>query len=548
MRSGRRLALGQWFTPPQVADLTLSLVLPDPAESRRLIDPACGDGVFLDRARARGVSEADLVGVDIDDAAATACRSRLPHARVVTGDIFAVDVGTGFDAVVGNPPYVRQERLSGAAKRQMVATLAADWPDTSSSELEQLVGRGDLAAAFILHSLHLARPGARLGFVVSSALLDAGYAGWLWHLFARYGRVVAVVDAPRERWFREAAVNAVILIMERGSTAEHARFVRLRVDTEAAAARVSGLADLDHVGEVRQVLAADPGSWAAALRADATWFAFADRAHDALVRLDEVAEVRRGVTSGANGFFYLTRARAAELTLEPELLAPLVRSPRERGAATIAIDPAATSHVALVCPRERAALADFPAARKYIDANRECRHRPTLRARSSWWSLPVRPARLFLTKAYAGRFVQRLAAVPVVADQRVYSLHVDPARVDIELLAAVLNSTFTAFALASLGRASLGEGALEWTVADATALPILDFRRLDATAREAARAALAALARRPIKGVAAERDRADRRALDVAVAGAGRDLDDIIDEVHGALIASVEQRARRARQ
>ncbi len=546
----RQRDLGQWFTPGPVAALTLAMTLPRPRPDRlRLLDPACGDGAFLAAARAMGVAESSLFGFEIDPGAAARCRDRLPRAAVVTGDLFADDVGRDgeYDAVVGNPPYVRQERLSARRKRIIRDRLARDWPDAPGDLLDRLVGRGDLAVACLLRAVRLARPGARLGFVVSSALLDAGYAGALWRLIADRGRVLAVVESPRERWFPQAAVNAVIVIIERGSRAGTTRFARLTVSAAEAARRVHRLSDLERVAELRSMPADDPTRWAAALRADPTWFEFADRVDGHSVPLGELVEVRRGVTSGANQLFYLPRERARALELEPEVLAPLVRSPRERGAATIAVDPDATSHFALVCPPDPEALRRLPRVSRYLASHRGLASRPTLRARSPWWALPARPARLFLTKAYAGRFVQRWSPRPVVADQRVYSLHPrDAAGVDLDLLAAVINSTFTAFALESLGRASLGEGALEWTVADAGGLPVLDPRRLSRRAAAAARRALLALAARPIGIAAEERDRADRAALDRALAGAVPGLEKLLAPIHAALIESVARRAEKA--
>lgn len=568
MDAARRLALGQWFTPPEVADLALALALPpaspEALQELRVLDPACGDGVFLARAHARGVGR--LHGIEIDEAAAAAARARVPAACIHRGDLFDDAIASGmlpgmlFDAVVGNPPYVRQERLDTATKQRIRQRLIRDWPDVPAAAITRVVGRGDLAAACILRALRQARPGARVALVVSSALLDAAYAAALWQVVARCGRVVALVDAPRERWFDDAAINAMILVLERAGAAARApapvQVARLSVPTAEAAHRTRDLASLAHVAEVRQAPADRPERWAASLRASAAWFAFEDRAGAALVPLGTIAEVRRGLTSGANDIFYLPRARAAALGLEPDLLLPLLRSPR--GHATIAVDPAVATHVALVCPPEAGALARYPAARDYLDAHRQAAQRPSLRARRVWWSLPVRPARLFLTKAYGARFVQCLAGAPMVADQRAYAIHPadgpadgpagKPARqIDAPLLAAVLNSTFTAFALESLGRASMGEGALEWTVADAAHLPILDPRRLAAPEAEAARRALLGCAGRAIGNVREERCEADRLRLDRAVAAAAPGALRQLDEVWEALIDSVRRRNERPR-
>src|SRR5687768_15208335 len=102
--AARRLEIGQWFTPPAVADLALALALPAGAARRgaRVLDPACGDGVFLARAVAAGVSASALTGVDLDPAAAAIARAAVPAADITCGDLFDLSRGD-FDVVVGNP-------------------------------------------------------------------------------------------------------------------------------------------------------------------------------------------------------------------------------------------------------------------------------------------------------------------------------------------------------------------------------------------------------------------------------------------------------------
>lgn len=532
-----RHVLGQWFTPAPVADLALALGLDGAAAPRRIIDPTCGDGAMLARV-ARQLPGAELVGVELDADAAAAARARLPGAHILDGDVLDGVLGEerGFDLVIGNPPWVRPDRLPAARRERMAAALREDAAG-DADDVEALVRRADLAAACVLRAIRLARPGGRVAFVLSTALLDAGYAQPLWRAVQARAAVRALVWAPAERWFGDAAVNAMIVVLEVGAAAADVRVVRLRAPTELVATRTAAL---DDVAEVRRVAAADPDAWGAALRAPAAWFelARAARAHDALVPLGELAELWRGVTSGANDVFYLSRAAAAKAGLEADVLAPLVHSPRDGLDLPIAIDPEATPLVALVIPP--GGLATRPATRRWIGAHADAAKRPSTRGRDPWWSLPVRPARLFLTKAYGPRFVQRLAPRPVVADQRMYAVEPRPG-VDLDALAAALNTTWTALALESLGRASMGHGAVEWTVADALRLPVLDVRRADP---HALAAALATLAGRAIRHVTVERTLADRRVLDLAVAAVAPGLADLLDDAHDGLCASVALRDR----
>jgi adenine-specific DNA-methyltransferase len=541
-----RHRLGQWFTPEPVVDLALALAGP----GRRVLDPSCGDGAFLARAAALGIGD-ERVGVDVDPAAADAARVRIPDARVVAGDLFdpALPAALGrFDLVVGNPPWVRADRLAPAQRQRLADALAADWPSLPAADRATLTARADLAAMCLLRGLRFLAPGGRMALVLSSALLDAEYAAPLWRAVMSVARPRVVLAAPAERWFAEAAVNAMLVVVEKpGDDDDVVRqpdtvaVARLTVPTAAAIA-AARRKDLTAIADVRAAPADDPARWGAALRAPAAWFRIASAAGAALVPLSELADLRRGITSGANDVFYLPREKASQLGLEPGALAPLVRSPYNGSPAPIAIDPRTTPLVALAL-RPDARLGEMPQVAAWLERHRAAATRPSLSGRQPWWALPIRPARLFLAKAYGPRFVQRLAPVPVIGDQRVYAVEPRPG-VSLEALAAVLNSTWTALALESLGRASMGHGALEWTVADAARLPVLDVRRATADQRDALAGALAAFGAREIEHVALEQVRADRAALDAAAAALAPGLEALLPEAWGALLSSVRLRDR----
>ena len=87
----------------------------------------------------------------------------------------------GFDVVLANPPYVRQELLTAYKDHWQHAFRAYD-------------GTADLFIYFFERSLQQLKPGGRLGFIVSNKWLRGGYAERLRAMFARECTIDTMVD------------------------------------------------------------------------------------------------------------------------------------------------------------------------------------------------------------------------------------------------------------------------------------------------------------------------------------------------------------------
>jgi type I restriction-modification system DNA methylase subunit len=90
-------------------------------------------------------------------------------AHITTSDFFDVEPDQHFDAVVGNPPFIRYQEFTGDARRR-----------SREAALSQGVALSALAsswAAFVVHSSAFLNPSGRLGFVVPAELLSVNYAG-----------------------------------------------------------------------------------------------------------------------------------------------------------------------------------------------------------------------------------------------------------------------------------------------------------------------------------------------------------------------------------
>jgi adenine-specific DNA-methyltransferase len=112
--SSQRKLLGQFFTAPEVArSLTNWAVV---HSSDRLLDPSCGNGQFLTEHRRS-------VGVELDAGHAKLARERAPWALIHSGDFFRWSTSTPerFEAIAGNPPFIRYQSFSGAMRSTALA-------------------------------------------------------------------------------------------------------------------------------------------------------------------------------------------------------------------------------------------------------------------------------------------------------------------------------------------------------------------------------------------------------------------------------------------
>ncbi|TXI25563.1 MAG: SAM-dependent methyltransferase [Roseateles sp.] len=97
---GTRKSLGQYFTPRWVAEAIVERHFSDLAPGSTVIEPSCGDGVFLHALP----SNVNAVGVEIDPRWAEKAR-RDTGRTVLLGDFLSVPLPSNVAAVVGNPPF-----------------------------------------------------------------------------------------------------------------------------------------------------------------------------------------------------------------------------------------------------------------------------------------------------------------------------------------------------------------------------------------------------------------------------------------------------------
>lgn len=262
---GARHSTGGYYTPPELARVVVRRAL-EPLLERvvsagattywrdlrqalgiKIIDPACGDGNLLVAAaeylvewissrfhklsedRLRGaVVRRCLYGIDLQLEAVAAAERRLlvlAGDRIGSGVVLArhlrcadsllanlesfwpkVAAG-GFDAVVGNPPFVDAETMARTTPERRTE-YCVRWKTAG--------GNWDLSVPFVELSVELARPGGQISLVLPNKLLSARYAAALRKHLRRF-RLRSLDDFSAMPLFAGADVYPIVMHVERSA-------------------------------------------------------------------------------------------------------------------------------------------------------------------------------------------------------------------------------------------------------------------------------------------------------------------------------------------
>ena len=208
----RRRLLGAYYTPESVADtLTKWALAPG---TGTVLDPSFGGCAFLDAAASiladQGAASPDrlVFGVDVDPGCMehVCTNENLLAENCVVRDFFELTpsdlAGTPFNAVVGNPPYVRHHWFRGAtrkAAKKAIAEAGVSLPETASAW-----------AYFLVHAMRFLADGGRLTMLVPEALLQADYAAAVRDALAARFRSVRLIHL-RDRLFDGTRESVVVV-------------------------------------------------------------------------------------------------------------------------------------------------------------------------------------------------------------------------------------------------------------------------------------------------------------------------------------------------
>ena len=193
------------------------------------MEPSCGDGSFLNaithRLKILGATRQEVkknvIGVELDSVEAE--KAAQYGTTVVCKDFFSyfrevVDDKKKFDAIVGNPPFIRYQNFN-EEYREIAFTLMNKY----GFKPNRLT---NIWLPFLLLSCNALKPNGRLGMVIPAELFQVDYAAEARQFLSGFFDRLTIITF-KQLVFDDIQQEVVLLLGERGCEKHRIRIVEL---------------------------------------------------------------------------------------------------------------------------------------------------------------------------------------------------------------------------------------------------------------------------------------------------------------------------------
>lgn len=316
---------GQFWTPAWVAEAMVAYAAKD---ADGVFDPGVGRGAFARATEAMSQQEKRplvFAGSEIDGELLASQRQEAPEATRWLGKVRREDFLTKKRlpprlGVVANPPYIRHHRMPATQKADLRRLLEVEAPGL------RLDGRAGLHVYFLVHALALLKPGARLAFIVPADIAEGVFASALWAWIGTHYALEAVWRFdPAATPFVGVDTNPLVLCLR--AVPPQPTYVQATIhaaEGPALQAWVRAGFPVQHDA----VLTAHEKELAPALK-QGVGRETLPAEHASGVVLGDLVRIVRGIATGDNDFFFLTKAQAAHHHLPTDVLVRAIGRTRD---------------------------------------------------------------------------------------------------------------------------------------------------------------------------------------------------------------------------
>jgi hypothetical protein len=407
----------------------------------------------------------------------------------------------GFDIVIGNPPYIRHEDIEDPLGRikdkseykcHLEEMIRNDFPAYFTKKIK-INSKSDLYTYFYVRSLRLLNEKGVHVFICSNSWLDVEYGAWLQKFLLDEYEASAIYESSGKRSFNAADVNTVISVIATVDEPQNhsIKFVNIKSGFEDFAYS-ENLDDLEKsdsnlinnsfrsicishdqliasgseqdLGDIIDSEESGPGIWigdkwgAKYLRSPDGYNKVVFNSGSKFAKLSDLAEIKRGLTTGITEFFFIDSATINHWKIESEYLLPVLDS--VQNAYSYFLKVSQIDKYLFSCELPKSALKNTSAL-KYISFGENQKTKKgvqwpkvtTVQGRKNWYALGDRSllkGDLLSQRLIRERFYFIETANFIASDH--FFVIKFLSRKDKDLLIALMNSTFTYFQCEIFGR------------------------------------------------------------------------------------------------
>ena len=318
---------GGYYTPKIIADFLVAWAIQKSDDI--VLEPSCGDGVFLSSAQSRltalhnglEIDFTQITGIEIDNIEANKAKTNGVH--VINRDFFTVCREELFnkrtyDVIVGNPPFIRYQNVDTEI-RDAAFSLMRECGFKPNKLTNMWV-------PFLLLSAKLLGHNGRLGMVIPAELFQVNYAAEAREFLSGFFTSVTIITF-RELVFDDIQQEVVLLMAEKNGVEAGIRVIELDNLTSLSSLNLDELStisikELDHSTEkwVKYYLNSEELDLVRKLEHS-----------NLLTPTTELFEVNVGIVSGENKFFVIPQDIVKKFGLSHSVLPIIGRADQTSG-------------------------------------------------------------------------------------------------------------------------------------------------------------------------------------------------------------------------
>ena len=313
---------GAYYTPLQLANAMVKLVASP--NIKNMLEPSCGDGVFLDSLASLGMLNdiPNITAIEIDSSEAKKVSDNYKDnhsVRVLNEDFLDfyqhVYQQETYDLILGNPPYIRYQYLT-EEQREVQSSILTSHGMKSNKLINAWV-------AFLVACVQLLSNDGKIAFVIPAEILQVAYAEDLRVFLSNQLSKITLLTFE-SLVFPDIEQEILVFIGEKGGEEKGIRIIEL--------SNLEDFNKLDLNSNGFQKLSNDKGKWTKYfISADEIDLIQSIRDDKRFVKFSDLALINIGITTGNNSYFSVDKETMEEFNLSSVVLPLLGRSSHAHG-------------------------------------------------------------------------------------------------------------------------------------------------------------------------------------------------------------------------